>query len=70
MASKYCKVAPLCTVPVGDTLEDFTIVFGHNQRRRERPGLERHRKMTHDMEVETLNMLIPNHLARWQSEVR
>ncbi|KAI4156233.1 MAG: hypothetical protein LQ340_000427 [Diploschistes diacapsis] len=66
----FHNVAPSAAWTHARGVQDFTIVFGHNQRRRERPGLERHRKMTHDMEVETLNMLIPNHLARWQSEVR
>ena len=61
-------MAPLCTVPVGEVLEDFTIVFGNNQRRRETPGLEGHRKLTHDKELEVLRKLIPTNLTKWQTD--
>ena len=67
---KHCKVAPLCTVPAGETLEDYTVVFGNNQRRKAQPGLEVHRKIAHDKEVQVLKKLIPTNLTKWQSSTR
>ena len=67
---KYCKIAPLCTVHAGEVLGDFTIMFGSNQHRREKPGLEGRRKVTHDKEIEVLRRLIPSNLAKWQSPVQ
>ena len=60
-------VAPLCTIPAGDRLDDFTIVFGNNQQRREKPGLEGLRRTTHAKEIEVLRLLIPTNLAKWET---
>jgi dynactin 6 len=51
----------------GDVLEDFEIVFGNGQRRREKPGLEEFRKSTHDKELKVLRRLIPSNLTKWQT---
>ena len=63
---EHCRVAPLCTVPRGEALESFTVVFGNGQRRRERKGLEGLRRGTHEKQVDVLRRLVPSNLAKFQ----
>ncbi|MCJ1443686.1 MAG: hypothetical protein MMC23_004186 [Stictis urceolatum] len=64
---KFCRITPLCTVRPNEELPDFTIVYGNNQKRREKPGLEALRMKTHEKEIEVLRRLIPSSLAKWQT---
>jgi dynactin 6 len=64
---QYCKVCALCTVAAGEVLPDYTVIYGNNERRTEKPGLEAARAALHDREVEVLRKLIPSNLAKWQS---
>jgi dynactin-6 len=65
--AQYCKIAPLCTVAPGEELPDFTVVYGFNERRQERPGLEGLRAKAHEKHVQVLKMLIPSNLAKWET---
>jgi dynactin-6 len=64
---KHCKIGPLCEIGAGEVLEDFTIVYGYGERRKEKPGLEGVREKTHEKHLEMLRRLIPSNLVRWQS---
>jgi dynactin-6 len=67
VVGRWCKIGPLCEVRPGEVLEDFTVVYGKGLRRKEKPGLEKLRARTHEMEVEVLKRLIPSNLGKFQS---
>ena len=54
---QHCKIAPLCTVPAFTTLPDFTVVYGNNERRVEKPGLEPLRAEAREKHVDVLKAL-------------
>ena len=55
---KYCKVVPLGVLPPGTVLPDYTVVYGYNQQRREKPGMEALKKRTHEKRGEVLRKLV------------
>lgn len=46
---------------------DFTVVYGMNQRRRDRPGLEALKMKANERQVEVLRRLIPSQIAKFRS---
>jgi len=62
---QHCKVTALCTVAAGEHIPDFTVVYGDNQRREQKPGLEELRRSTHEKQLEVLKKLIPSNLAKY-----
>jgi dynactin-6 len=59
---QHCRIGPHCTVPAGEVLEDFTVIYGENLRRTDVAG-----KMMMDAnlrnlrkQVETMRRLIPS----------
>ncbi|KAI9814622.1 MAG: hypothetical protein M1827_003178 [Pycnora praestabilis] len=63
---KHCKIAPLSKVPPNETLPDFTVIYGNNERRIDKSGLEELRMKLNEKHVETLRRLIKSDLAKWQ----
>jgi len=51
---QYCKICPHNRVAQDQTLPDYTIVYGDNQRRTEKAGLEELRAKAVEKHVETL----------------
>jgi hypothetical protein len=47
-------------------LPDYTVVFGDNQTRKEKPGLDTYRLATHQKQLGVLKRLVPSNLAKWQ----
>ena len=64
---QHCKIGPLCTVTEREVLPNFTVVYGMNQRRRDRPGLEGLKMKGNERQVEVLRTLIPSHIAKFRS---
>ena len=64
---QHCKITPLSIIAPGETLHDFTVVYGINERRTEQPGLEGLRAKAHEKQIELLKRLIHSNLAKWQS---
>ena len=48
----------MCTVAQGEVLPDFTVLYGCNERRTERRGMEGMRAKVHEKHVETLGRLV------------
>ena len=63
---KHCKITPNSFLPPETVLPDYTVVYGNNQQRRQKPGLEALRKRTHEKQGEVLRRLVPGNLAKWQ----
>jgi len=51
---QYCKICPHNRVAQDQTLPEYTIVYGENQRRTEKAGLEELRAKAVEKHVETL----------------
>ncbi|EME44951.1 hypothetical protein DOTSEDRAFT_170027 [Dothistroma septosporum NZE10] len=68
---KFCKITPMSVIRPGEELEDYTVVFGDNQRRIDRTAKE-HEEIRaakwkgHVMHVELLKQLIPDASANWR----
>jgi len=57
-------------VPPNAVIEDYTIVYGRNKRRRDttaslNPAVLDLRKAAHQKQLKTLQSLIPSNLAKW-----
>ncbi|KAI4253082.1 MAG: hypothetical protein L6R42_007712 [Xanthoria sp. 1 TBL-2021] len=51
---KYCKIGPLCSVAPYDDIPDYTVIYGYNERRRDRSGMEEVRMKAVEQQVEVL----------------
>ncbi|KAF2753906.1 hypothetical protein EJ05DRAFT_479927 [Pseudovirgaria hyperparasitica] len=68
---KYCTVSPGTIVPPFTVLPDFTVVFGFAQTRtnttlQDREDIMKLKVQAHEKLLESLAILIPNNLAKWQ----
>jgi len=54
LSRQYCKICPHNRVAEDETLPDYTIVYGENQWRTEKAGLEQLRAKAVEKHVETL----------------
>ena len=71
VVGRWCKVAPLCEVGEGEVLEDFSVVFGSEERRvdtvlREREEVREQRVEGRGKEVELLGSLIADGGGKWR----
>ena len=64
--AQFCKIGPLCSVSDGEILPDFTVIYGNNERRREKPGLEGLRMGTLEKQLEVERRLIPSQPAKFR----
>ncbi|KIW02518.1 uncharacterized protein PV09_06316 [Verruconis gallopava] len=67
---KFCKILPHARIAPNTVIEDFTIVYGQNKRRKDTtaisdPMILELRKAAHRKQLKTLQMLIPSNLAKW-----
>ncbi len=51
---QYCKICPHNRVAEDESLPDYTIIYGENQRRTDKAGLEELRAKAVEKHVETL----------------
>ncbi|KAE9986130.1 hypothetical protein EG328_006392 [Venturia inaequalis] len=68
----YCKIMTQMSLPPGSVLEDYTILYGYNQRRTDktmgRNDLVKDIKAAaHLKQIKGLQQLIPSNLAKWSS---
>lgn len=60
------------SLPPGSVLEDYTIIYGQNQRRKDKT-MERNqlvkdiKAVAHQKQIKGLQQLIPSNLAKWQT---
>ncbi|KAF2724813.1 trimeric LpxA-like protein [Polychaeton citri CBS 116435] len=71
MIGKYCRIAPMTEIKAGDEIPDYTVTFGHDQRRMDRtlasnPSIRDARLRGHAMEIDLLKKLIPNAAEKWR----
>lgn len=69
---QYCKIMVQISLPPNSVLEDFTILYGQNQRRKdttmERNQLVRDIKaVALQKQIKGLQQLIPSNLAKWST---
>jgi len=69
---KFCKIMSYATVPPNSVVDDYTIVYGRNQRRTDTTTRDVKlvgdiKAMTHLKQLKGLQALIPSNLAKWQS---
>ncbi|KAL8750440.1 MAG: hypothetical protein Q9199_007062, partial [Rusavskia elegans] len=50
----YCKIGPLCSVDPYDDIPDHTVIYGYNERRTDRSGMEELRMKAVEQQVEVL----------------
>ncbi|KAI4178981.1 MAG: hypothetical protein L6R41_008107, partial [Letrouitia leprolyta] len=50
----HCKIGPLCTVAPYEVIPDHTVIYGYNQRRIDRSGMEDMRAKVVEQHVEVL----------------
>jgi len=63
---KHCRIGPLCEVAEGETLPDFTVVFGDGLRKVENSGFENVRLKLVGRQIDVLRKLIPSNPAKFQ----
>jgi len=63
---KHCKVGPLCEVADGETVPDFTVIYGNGMRRLDKSGVEDLNLKMVGRQVDVLRKLIPSNLAKFQ----
>lgn len=51
---QYCKIGPLCSVAPYDHIPDRTVIYGYNERRTDRSGMEEVRMKAVEQQVEVL----------------
>ncbi|KAL8837832.1 MAG: hypothetical protein Q9176_005466 [Flavoplaca citrina] len=54
LVGKFCKINALCTVAPYKTIPDHTVIYGHNERRVDRSGMEELRMRSVEQQVEVL----------------
>ncbi|QDS75073.1 hypothetical protein FKW77_006759 [Venturia effusa] len=69
---KYCKIMTQISLSPGSVLEDYTIVYGPNQRRKDKTMERNHlvediKAAAHQKQIKGLQQLIPSNLAKWQT---
>jgi len=67
---RFCRLTPTEVVVAGETVEDFTVVFGEGQRRRDRTlvgseEIQRQRVKAQEKHVEMLKKLIVDGKSKW-----
>lgn len=67
---KFCRLTPTETVQAGGQVQDFTVLFGSGQRRRDKTmedseDSRAQRKKAQERHVEMLKRLIPDAKAKW-----
>lgn len=60
------------SVPPGSVLEDYTIIYGQNQRRKDKTMEQNDlvkdiKAAAHQKQIKGLQQLIPSNLAKWQT---
>lgn len=64
--SQHCKIGPLCEVQEGETIPDFTVIYGNGLRRLDTSGIEDAKMRMVGRQVEVLKKLIPSNVAKFQ----
>jgi len=69
---RFCRLTPTEIVQPGEHVQDFTVVFGDGQRRRDktlvdREEIQRERVKAQEKHVEVLKKLIPDGNSKWIS---
>ncbi|KAL8737457.1 MAG: hypothetical protein Q9181_001673, partial [Wetmoreana brouardii] len=54
VVGKYCKISPLCAIASYEIIPDYTVIYGFNERRIDRSGVEAQRVKTAEAHVEIL----------------
>ncbi|KAH8599775.1 trimeric LpxA-like protein [Bisporella sp. PMI_857] len=63
---KHCKVGAVCAVGEGETLPDFTVIYGNGLRRVDKANVEELKLRMVGRQVEVLRKLIPSNPAKFQ----
>ncbi|KAJ9618718.1 hypothetical protein H2203_008922 [Taxawa tesnikishii (nom. ined.)] len=72
VVGKFCKISACCNVPAGESLPDFTVVFGFGQRRvdttmKTREDVRELKQKGQLMHIDALKRLVPSNTAKWLS---
>jgi len=63
---KHCRIGPLCEVAEGESVPDFTVIYGNGMRRLDKSGVEDLNLKMVGRQVDVLRKLIPSNLAKFQ----
>ena len=63
---QHCKIGPLCEVKEGETIPDYTVIYGHGERRTDRSGVEELKAKMVGKQIQVLRRIIPTNLAKYQ----
>ena len=63
---QHCKIGPLCEVKEGEVVLDYTVIYGHGERRIDRSGVEDMKNKVVGKQIQVLRKLIPTNLAKYQ----
>lgn len=63
---KHCKIGPQCEIVEGETVPDFTVVYGNGMRRLDNSGVEDLKLKMVARQIEVLKRLIPSNPAKFQ----
>ncbi|KAI9678803.1 MAG: hypothetical protein M1817_005862 [Caeruleum heppii] len=65
IVGKHCKITPLCEVPPGDHVPDYTVIYGMNERRIDRSQTQEMRILLAKQHVALAKKLLTNNVAKW-----
>ncbi|KAF2104351.1 transferase hexapeptide domain protein [Rhizodiscina lignyota] len=68
---KNCTISACSVVPPGETVPDYTVIYGNNQRRLNKslqstPVILDIKSKGHEKQLNVLQRLVPSNLAKWQ----